>query len=58
MGWSDMRNGWFESEAERKAFYERQEAFWNRPSHEVIADLVLPGTPGSRVDYHRPGRFP
>ena len=39
-----MRNGWFESEAERKAFYAKQDAFWNRPNDEVLADLVMPGT--------------
>jgi hypothetical protein len=43
-----MRNGWFENEAERKAFYAKQEAFWNRPSDEVMADLVaVPRTQGS-----------
>jgi hypothetical protein len=35
-----MWNGCFESEAERKEFYARQEAFWNRPEHEVLNDLV------------------
>lgn len=43
-----MRNGWFESEAERKAFYERQSAFWNRPASEVMGDLVYP-SPGKRA---------
>jgi hypothetical protein len=40
----------FASDEERKAFRAKQDAFWNRPSHEVIGDLVIPGTPGSKYN--------
>jgi len=30
----------FETEAERKARLAREDAFWNRPDAEVLADLV------------------
>jgi hypothetical protein len=63
-----MRNGYFETSAERRAYYEKWDRFWNRPGNEVLSDIAVPGTrepvrPSNIIqlaDYrlrHQPGRY-